>query len=315
MRVGIDLGGTNIKIGLVDDKYNIIAKGRIKTNVGRSYSEIIADMAQLIKTLANENNISIGNITAIGIGSPGVADSKNGILIFSNNLNWHNVPVRQELQRHFDVPVFLENDANCAAIGESLAGASKQYSSSVLVTLGTGIGGGIIIDNKIHSGFNGAGGEIGHMVIEADGIECSCGRKGCFERYASATALANMAEQAAQQNPDSLLNEYKKDGKALDGMKIFNAARRNDPVTLEILDKFRYYASVGIANIVNILQPQAVVIGGGISEEGEYLIAGIRERVYEQMYSDKIEKPVIVKASLGNDAGIIGAAFQQTEIN
>ncbi|MBR6408377.1 MAG: ROK family protein [Clostridia bacterium] len=309
MRVGIDLGGTAIKIGFVDERCKIVAKGKTATNVGRPYGEIIADMAKLIKEFARQNSVSLSEIESIGIGSPGVADSQNGVLIFSNNLNWKHVPVRQELQKHFDVPVFLENDANCAALGESIAGASSKYASSVLVTLGTGVGGGIVIGGRIHNGFNGGAGEIGHMVIVAGGEKCSCGRNGCFERYASASALVRSAQKAAEQNPDSLLSKMARQSGEMNGIVVMDAARAGDMVTLELLDRFREYVAVGLANIANVLQPEAIVIGGGISNEGEFLIGGIREKTYAQMYTDAIKYPAIVAAQLGNDAGIIGAAM------
>lgn len=309
MYIGVDLGGTKIAAGLVDDNLKIIKKASCPTNVGRPYSEIIKDIACLIEDILAQTGYSKSDIKSIGLGSPGVPDIKNGVLVFSNNMQWDFVPVRAELQKYFNTPVYLDNDANCAAIGEYAAGAAKQYKTTVLVTLGTGIGGGIVLNDKIHNGFNYAGGEIGHMVIKAGGIPCSCGRDGCWERYASVTGLIYMANNAAKDHPESMLAQILNNGEKLNGRNIFDCAKNGDKTALKVVEDFRYYIAVGITNIINILQPEAVVVGGGISNEGEYLLAPVREQVAKEVYTDKVPLPHIIKASLGNDAGIIGAAI------
>ena len=219
------------------------------------------------------------------------------------------VPVREELQKYIDKPVYLDNDANCAALGEYVAGAAMQYESLVLVTFGTGIGGGIVMNNKVHSGFNYAGGEIGHIVINSGGVPCSCGRSGCWERYAAVSGLIRMGYETAKANPESQLAKIVADSKRLNGKNIFLAAQRGDAAAEKLVSDYIFYMAEGITNIINILQPQAVVIGGGISNEDEYILKPIREYVKRDVYAKRVEQTHIVRASLGNDAGIIGAAI------
>ena len=208
--VGIDLGGTNIVAGVVDEAYNIIAKASTKTNCPRPEKEIAEDMAKMAVEAIGNANLTLDDIEWIGIGTPGIANSKTGIIEYSNNLGFKDTPMVRYIEEAIgrkDTPVFIENDANAAAYGEFVAGAAKGAKNAVCITLGTGVGGGIIIDGKIYSGSNFAGAEIGHTVIEVDGAQCSCGRKGCFEAYSSATGLIRMSKEAMEAFPDSIMNK------------------------------------------------------------------------------------------------------------
>lgn len=309
MYIGIDLGGTNIAAGLIDKEGRILHKDSVKAKADRHYSEIIKDMAELSKKVTLDAGYTPEEIEWVGIGSPGSCDNENGILIYANNLGFLNTPMRAEFQKHFDVPVYMANDADCAAYGEAMVGNAKGTDSSVTVTLGTGIGGGIIIDRKIVSGYNFCGGELGHMVICMGGEQCSCGKKGCWEAYASATALVRQTKQAMEENPDSLMWKEAPSLEDVSGRTAFDAAKKGDVLAQKVVDTYLYYVSVGISNIVTIFQSEKVLIGGGISNEGEYILEPIRKYVGEHDYCKTDKKTQIAKAALANDAGIIGAAF------
>lgn len=309
MYIGIDLGGTNIAAGLINKEGKILHKDSVKAGANRHYSEIIKDMAELSKKVAIDGGCSLEDIEWVGIGSPGSCDNENGILIYANNLGFANTPMRAEFQKHFDVPVYIANDADCAAYGEAMVGAAKGTSDSVTVTLGTGVGGGIIIDNKIITGFNSCGGELGHMIILVDGEPCSCGKKGCWEAYASATALIRQTKKAMEENPDSLMWKEVASLDEVNGRTSFEAAKKGDKAAQAVVDTYLRYVAVGVSNIVTVFQPEKVLIGGGISNEGESILVPIREYVSAHDYCKTDKKVTIEKAMLGNDAGIIGAAF------
>lgn len=308
--IGVDLGGTNIASGLVDEEGKIICKGSVPTLRERSHQEIMKDMATLIQKVIKDSGVDIKDIKSIGVGSPGTPNSKDGILVYACNLNFRNVPIRAELQKYFDLPVYLDNDANCAALAESVAGAAKGVEHSVTVTLGTGIGAGIVIDGKIFSGFNNAASELGHMVIVSDGEQCTCGRKGCWESYASATALIRQTQRAAEQNSGSLINQLVGGNmKRIDAKTAFDAARQGDETGLKVVNRYTKYLAEGITNIINSLQPEVLAIGGGICKEGEYLLKPLRDMVSEVVYSKDVPQTQIRVAQMGNDAGIVGAAM------
>lgn len=305
MRIGIDLGGTNIAAGLVDDNMNILCQMSLPTRSERPYQEIIKDMALLVEGLVNMGNISMEDVESVGIGSPGTPEKETGNILFSNNLGWHDVPLLKELSQYVPVPLKVDNDANCAALGEFLAGAAKGCRSAVMITLGTGVGGGIVLDGQIYDGINHAGAEIGHTVIVSGGEPCTCGRKGCWEAYASATALIRMGREAAENHPESLLAKQEK----LDGLKIFQSADQGDTAAQQVIDQYLFYVAEGLTNVINVFQPEAVVIGGGICGQGERILKPIREQVANDVFCKQVKLPQIVTATLGNAAGIIGAAF------
>ncbi len=308
--LGIDLGGTNIVAGVVDENYNIIAKSKTKTACPRPAEEIVADMAKVSLEALKECGKTIEDIDHVGVGSPGAVDAKNGVVIYNNNLGFNNTEIAKLLGEALGKKVYVENDANAAAYGEFVAGAAKGTENCIMITLGTGVGGGIIIDKKVYSGFNSFGAEIGHNVIDPNGAMCSCGRKGCFEVFSSATGLIRMTKEAIEANPDSLLAKTaEKEGK-VSGRLAFNVMREGDEVAKAVVDKYIKYLGIGVTNLINTFQPEIFCIGGGVSNEGDPLLLPLIEYVEKEVYSRKTDDNTkIVIAKLGNDAGIIGAAF------
>lgn len=310
MYIGIDLGGTNIAVGLVDEQGKMVRKDSVPTNASRHYAEIVKDMAMLSLKVIKDAGYEVKDVKAVGIGSPGTPDDEKGILVYANNLKFRNVPIRAEMQKYIDLPIHLDNDANCAALAEAIAGAAKDVDTSVTITLGTGVGSGVVIHKKIYSGFNYAASELGHMVIRMDGELCTCGRKGCWEVYASATALINQTKEAAEKNPDSMV--YKLiDGniEKVSGKTAFEAARAGDTVGKQVVQQYIRYLAEGITNVINIFQPDVLAIGGGICKEGDYLLNPLKEAIVNMTYSRDIPQTQIKIAQLGNDAGIVGAAM------
>ena len=309
--IGIDLGGTNIKVGLVDENYNIVQKATAKTNLPRPAEEICGTIVELIWQCLNAAKVTIGEVNSIGIGTPGVANRNSGVVLYSCNLDFHNTDLRALLKQRLDKPIYVENDANAAAFGEVLAGAGKGYSDVVVVTLGTGVGGGIIIGGKIYTGFNFCGAELGHTVIEFNGRQCGCGRKGCFEAYSSATALINMTKEAMEANKDSKMWEIVGgDIEKVDGKTAFDGMRADDEAAKGVINMYIEYLGCGLTNIVNTFQPEVLLIGGGICKEGENLTKPLYEIIKRDSYCvDEKQSTKLDICKLGNDAGIIGAAF------
>lgn len=304
--IGIDLGGTNIVAGVVNENYEIIAKSSVKTNLPRPEQEIAADIIKVSKQAVADAGLTMDQIEWVGMGTPGIANSETGIIEYSNNLGFVNTPMVKYLEEGLQKPAFIENDANAAAYGEYVAGAAKGAKNAVCITLGTGVGGGIIVDGKIYCGSNFGGAEIGHTVISVDGPQCTCGRKGCFEVYSSATGLIRMTKEAIAENPDSSMASEEK----ISGRTAFNHMRKGDKAAKEVVDKYIKYLAAGITNTINIFQPDVLCIGGGVCNEGDPLLVPMKEIVARENYTRNSPKNAeIVIAKLGNDAGIIGAAF------
>ena len=310
-RIGVDLGGTNISVGVVDEDFNIIGRGKTKTNSPRPAEEIFEDIAKCISMAADDAGISLDDVNVIGVGTPGSVNDETGYIDYSNNLRFDKVPAKQMLEELTGKPCFFANDASCAALGELYAGAGKGCKNLIAITLGTGVGSGIVIDGKVFRGANSAGGEIGHTVINVNGAECTCGRKGCWESYASATALIAQTKHAMKENPESKMwNCAGNDIESVNGRTAFDAMRMGDEAAKAVVDKYIYYVAVGIRNVINVFQPDILCVGGGICNEGETLLAPIRKYVVEERYSKYAQKQTeICKAQLGNDAGKIGAAM------
>ena len=309
--IGIDLGGTNIVAGVVDENYKIISKASTKTNLPRPEKEIAADMARVSVQAVKVAGLDMNQIEWVGIGTPGIANSEKVIIEYSCNLGFDNTPMVDYIKEYIDKPVFIENDANAAAYGEYVAGAAKGAKNAVCITLGTGVGGGIIIDGRIYSGSNFAGAEIGHTVIEVDGPECACGRRGCFEVFSSATGLIRMTKEAMDNDKDTLMHKItaERNGKVT-ARTSFDAMRMGDKTAKAVVDKFIKYLAAGITNTINIFQPDILCIGGGVCNEGDPLLLPVRALVKKEVYTRNSPKNTeIVIAKLGNDAGIIGAAF------
>lgn len=308
--IGIDLGGTNIVSSVVNDRYEIVASAKTATNSPRSAEEIFDDIAKVSFEAIDKAGLTVKDIDSVGLGTPGTVNG-DGVIEFANNLVFNNVPAKQMLIDRLGIEkVYIENDANCAALGEAYAGVGNGAKDFIAVTLGTGVGSGIIVDGKIVNGVNFAGGECGHMVINVDGEQCTCGRKGCWEAYASATALIRQTERAMEENPDSVMHQLAAEEGKVSGRTAFDAMRKGDIAGIKVVDQYIKYVACGLINLVNALQPEVICVGGGICNEGETLMKPLRRYVQAERYSiySKIQTK-IVKAQLGNDAGVIGAAI------
>ena len=311
-RIGIDLGGTNIAVGIVDDEHKIVVKKTTPTLAKRPAEEIVADMVRVCLEACAELKIDIKDIANIGIASPGIANPVNGCVEYANNLPFLRFPIVKLLADGLGIDrsvIKIANDANAAAWGEAVAGAAKGSANSIMVTLGTGVGGGIIINNKILVGFNSAAGEIGHIVIEQDGAPCGCGRRGCWEAYSSATALIRMTKEAVEECKKTGRYTSMLKAERISGRTACDAMRAGDEVGTEVYNKYVKYLATGITNLVNIFQPEVISLGGGVSNEGQSLIDAITPLVRAEQYGgDVVALTQLRIATLGNDAGIIGAA-------
>lgn len=307
--LGVDIGGTNISVGILDSKFKLIDKATTPTIQGRDFHGVIEDMIRLCNTLMENNSIDIKDVNSLGIGLPGMVDKKNGTLVYANNFSYDHINIIDEVKKYIDKPVFIDNDASCAAVGEMMCGAAHGNKNVIYITLGTGVGAGIILDGKIFRGAFGGGGEAGHMVIMADGELCTCGRKGCWEAYASATALIREGRIAAAKYPNSEIYRLV-DGniKLIDAKTVFDAADMGDAVAKDIVSTYAKYLAIGMVNIVNIFQPESIVIGGGICAQGDKVLRPVRKILRERVYGGELKTKICV-ASLGNDAGIVGAAL------
>jgi len=306
--IGIDLGGTNIAAGIYDENLELLYKTSVPTRNERTDKEIVDSMTELAKQIMEHEGVDKKDVKSIGIGAPGSIDVKNGVVIYSNNIKFKDTPIRAWMEADLGIPVFIENDANCAALGEATKGATKDADHSVMITLGTGVGGGIIINKKIYSGFDGTGAEIGHTVINFDGEPCNCGRTGCWEAYSSATALIRQTFDAAKANPESILGKAV-DGKFenVNGKTAFDAMREGCPVGTSVVEKYINYIAIGAADIINVFKPDMLVIGGGVSKEGDNLVKPLEALLEKYCYGHRVGTQIKI-AQLGNDAGIIGAA-------
>ncbi len=307
--IGIDLGGTNIAVGVVDKDGNIIYKDSTPTNAPRSAEAYAEDMVSMCYKVVEGAKLTMDDIAAIGLGSPGSIDNENGMVVSAGNLGIKNAQFRKLIQQKIDKRVTIENDANAAAYGEYMVNGDGAE-SFVCITLGTGIGSGIIIDGKLYTGCNHAGGEFGHVTIDMNGIKCNCGQNGCWEQYASATALINQTKEAIEKNPDSMMVKWVEENGKVSGRTAFDCAKKGDKAALNVVENFQKYLAAGLLSVVNIFQPDKITVGGGISAEGEYLLGPVRDMVFcKAFYNGDRKNPVLEVAKLRNDAGIIGAAM------
>lgn len=311
-RIGVDLGGTNIVAGVIDENNTIIAKGERKTNCPRPAEAIFDDMAAAVKDAMAKANITEKDVISVGVGTPGSVNKGEELIEFANNLAFENVPAYKMLRERINIDkVYFDNDANCAALGEAVAGCGKGVKDFIMITLGTGVGSGIIVNGKLVTGVNYAAGEMGHMVIAYDGIPCNCGRSGCWESYSSATALIVQTKAAMRKNPDSLMWDIA-EGKLgnVNGATSFKAAKQGDAAAKAVVNQYISYLAIGVGNVINIFQPNILCIGGGIGNEKENLLVPLRRLVEAERYSIHAKKQTeINSAVLGNDAGVIGAAL------
>ena len=308
-RIGVDVGGTGIQMGVVDDAGNILSKESIPTQISLPVEEQVAQIADCAVRTAAAAGLKPQEIDFIGFGIPGIA-APDGTVIKCTNMNWHYIPLAELFRKHLNVRIAIDNDANVAALAESVAGVSKGSSSSVFITIGTGIGSGIIINGRIWSGAHGIGGELGHTILSLDGDLCTCGNRGCLERYCSANALIRIAREAVAKKPDTLiLSAAGGKPENINARIVIDAARENDPLAVSLYARYISYLGQANANVVNFLDPEIIVLGGGVSKAGAFLLDALRkEYVRYILYKDQ-PLPPLELAVLGPDAGIIGAAM------
>ena len=308
--LGIDVGGTGIKVGLVDENGAILAQGETPTLAGRPFEDIVHDIGVCALNVLDQSNYDVDDVVSIGVGVPGVADQKTGIVVFCTNLNWINVPLKEELQKYINKPVYIDNDATVAGFAESICGVSVGCHSSVFLTLGTGVGGGIVIGGRPWSGFHGVGSEIGHIPMDIEGEPCTCGNDGCLERYCSATAVIRMGRQAMLQHPDSALyNACGGDVNNVTAKMVFDCAKEGDDVSMKVFRRYVNYMCMAIDTIIAFLDPEMIILGGGVSKAGNFLLDAIRERLPRYLIFKSLPYSRIEIARLGADAGMIGAAM------
>lgn len=311
-RIGVDLGGTNIVSAVVDENNKIIARAKEKTNAPRPAEEIFDDIAKTVKDALYSAGLTMDDIESIGVGTPGSVNKAKGLIEFANNLGFDNVPAYALLKERTGCKnIYFDNDANCAALGEAVAGCGKGAKDFVAITLGTGVGSGIVVGGKLVTGVNYAAGEMGHMVIVYDGEQCNCGRKGCWERYSSATALIRQTKDAMIKDPfTKMWDLVDGDIRKVDGRTAFDGMRAEDDTAKEVVANYMGYLACGMSNIINTFQPEVLCVGGGVGNEKENLLGPVRKMINSQRYSVHADKQTkICCAELGNDAGIIGAAL------
>lgn len=308
--IGVDLGGTNIKVGIVDENCRILAEGDRPTALPRPAEAVCDDIAAEIRQVTQKADIPMEKIGGIGVGCPGTVNPVTGCVEYSNNLGWRDFPMRAYLRERTGFSAAMGNDANVAALGEVCAGSAKGAQSAVIITLGTGVGSGVVQGGAILTGHNCAAAEVGHMVIQRGGRLCSCGRQGCLEAYASATGLINMTREAVEAHPDSLLAKLALEKGKIDGRTAFLAAKEDDRAGKAVVEEYIDYLACGITNVINIFQPEIVSLGGGVAKEGENLLVPLREKVYREVFGGRGEKFTRIEScTLGYKAGLIGAAM------
>ncbi len=313
-RIGVDLGGTNIKVGLVGEDYRIIDQRSCKTNVQTGAEGVTDRIVSQVRGIMKQNSITEKDIPGVGVGCPGIINTESGTVIYSNNFDWHNLPVKAILEKKLGMPIAVTNDANCAVLGELWAGNGAGCRNIVLLTLGTGVGSGIIVNGELLTG-SGCGGVAGHNIIIKDGRRCTCGKNGCLEAYASATALISETKKKLTMNPYSRIADLcRRNPDRIDGKTAFEAARLGDACGAEIVDEYIDALATGISNLVNLFRPEKILLSGGICNQGERLLTPLNEKVKKYCFAaEYLHSPVVEIARLKNTAGIIGAASSITQ--
>lgn len=309
--IGIDLGGTNIKAAAVTPEGEILGEASLPTALPRSAQEVCDDMIRAAQLAAANSSLEMKDAAAVGVGCPGTVDDKNGVILYSNNLNWENFQIREYLETRLNKPVAIGNDANVAALGEAMAGCAKDAQSAVIITLGTGVGGGVVLEGELLTGYTGAASEPGHIVVEPNGRLCSCGRRGCLEAYASATALIRTAQEAMEKDATSKLHFFAAQAGGVTGKVVFDAAQADDPTAQKVVEQYIHYLGLGIADLINIFFPEVIGLSGGIANQGEKLLVPLRKEVQNQVFghAHALKKTRICACTLGYKAGVIGAAM------
>ena len=311
LRLGVDVGGTFIKAGVVDETYAILHKVSVPTGGDAAYQTVVQNIAHAAELAAKEAGLAVQDLASVGIGIPGLMNPRTGVVVSAPNLNgWRDVPFLTAIQKLLPVPVYVGNDANCAVVGETLAGAAKGCENVVMLTLGTGVGGGIVTDGRLFTGGQGLGAELGHMTLQMDGATCGCGIKGCIEAYCSVTALVKQTLRAMEADPDSAMHAYAKEAGLVDGRTAFECSKLGDRAAVEVVENYCHYLANAIGSLVTAFRPDVVLIGGGLSNQREYLMDKLNALLPRFVFaSDIIGQPPILRATLGNDAGTIGAAY------
>lgn len=308
--LGVDIGGTNIKAGVVDGTGAIVGEADLPTGADRPQEVVFGDIVEAVGRAVAASGVARAEIRAAGVGCPGTVVPESGVVAYNNNLGWRNFPLGKLLSEALSLPVRVENDANAAALGEVCAGSAKGASSAMILTLGTGVGSGFVVDGRIWTGWNSAASEFGHMVIVRGGRPCTCGRLGCLEAYASATGLIALTREAMAAHPESLMNALAGEEGRVGGHTSFVAAERGDAAAARVVDEYVDCLACGVANIVNGLQPEVVSLGGGVGKQGERLLGPLRRKVFAEVYGGCGERSTrLVSCTLGYKAGLIGAAM------
>lgn len=310
VKIGIDVGGTGIKVGVVSEDYQIIQEDAIPTRTDIPFEEQLKLMADCVLSTVKAAGLKEDDIESVGVGIPGIASARTGEVIKCTNMGWHHVPFRDVFTKYLKKPVCIDNDANVAALAESVAGVSAGTSSSVFITIGTGIGSGIILNGKIWSGAHHIGGELGHVIFDLDGVPCTCGNHGCLERYCSATALIRMAREAVENNPESQIMQLAgRDISRIEAKTVFDAARNKDEVALKVFYHYTDCLAQAVASVINLLDPEVIVLGGGVSKAGSFLLDPLTEMYPKYVVFNDQPLPPVKIAVLGSEAGMIGAAM------
>ena len=309
--IGIDIGGTNLKAGLVNDEGSILAMEKRKIAEVSDQKALVEALVALTQSLTERGGLAPEQIRSVGVGVPGAVEIHSGAVLYTCNLPLRNVPLRKLFHRYLPYPLYVENDANCAALAEYYAGAGKGSKRFVTITLGTGVGAGILHNGQIYHGANGMAGEVGHMSIVYHGEPCPCGRRGCWESYSSATALIRQTKDAMRHDPYTAMWDLVGNNiSRVNGRTSFDAMRAGDETAKKVVNQYIFYLATGITNVVNALQPDMICIGGGIGHEKENLLVPLRKMVERERYSIHAKvQTQIISAELGNDAGLIGAAL------
>lgn len=308
--IGVDLGGTTAKMGILNQKGEIELKWELPTDISADGTKIVPNIIQSINKKLKEENYHSEQFLGVGMGTPGTVNKLNGTVIGAYNLNWKTLqPVKKQFEEGTGIPFFLDNDANVAALGERWVGAGNKEDNVAFITLGTGVGGGFIADGQLIHGAIDAAGEIGHVTVEPNGYLCTCGKKGCLEQYASATGIVRLAtDMATDYKKSSKLKDTLQKGDTVDAKRIFDAAKARDEFAEYVVDRFSFYLGLALGNMANILNPSTIILGGGVSKAGKYLVEKVDAYVQEYTFPTIRSITKIKIAELGNDAGMIGAA-------
>lgn len=311
--IGVSIGTRFIQAGIVDKYGRLLARTKMESHSERTIEEIVTDAANLINTLLDNQDYDIRDAKSIGVACPGLLDEEGSRIIKTHIMGFNKAPIKEEFKAYFNNPIYVENDAHCIALAESVAGAAEDLDYSVTVHIGNGVSGGIIINNKLYTGFNGAGAVLGHMVIDKHGKNCSCGRVGCFETVCSEKALIEQTREAAVNNPDSLIHQVcKNDLNQITGTTAFEAMKLGDADAKKVFDTYVENMAIALTNISNILMPEVIILSGGITVLGENLLKPVREQMYSCVYSREFTLPMLKLSEMGSASVLIGAGMLGT---